>query len=249
MDVKIESITRSVAIAAAIAAFAQVRAEAYVLFGDGYVPRAEDTYVPADAGACCFGEYRTLTAQYLAQTFQATGSTPTSLTLGLANNLPSDVPAAPFRFRLLFTQAFGGFSPGAVLWESGDLSIPADVSGFHEYTLSLSGLNFSVGEQYAWVLDTYSTRDGLEDAGAYFANVGIDVPPYSYGGLYGQSASGLGRATDFAAPWVATGIDAAFLIRYSAVVPEPGTAGLALFALVSAVMSRRRSTTEKARTT
>ena len=145
---------------------------------------------------------------YLAQTFIATGEKPESILLGLSsNNFPS-------QFGLLFTEYNPGFHPGEVLWESKDLALTASNGQYHEYSFKLSGLKLDVGTQYAFILDTYVTRDGVLDLGGYFANLGIDVSPYLEGVQYFADATGLGREADFAATWINTGFDAAFLISY-----------------------------------
>lgn len=215
-------------------------ANAYILFGDGYVPNPTDTYVPADAGACCIGEASNFTNVYLAQTFTATGEKPESILLGLASNI-----SVPFQFRLLFTEVNAGFHPGAVLWESKDLAVPASAAGYNEYSFKISGLKLDVGTQYAWILDTYVTRDGVSDLGAYFANIGHDVAPYVDGVQYLADATGLGRDADFASTWINSGFDAAFLISYKdkklSHVPEPSMYAL-LFAGFGAAgfVARRR---------
>lgn len=227
----------TIAFAMICAGFLSGTANGYILFGEGYVPQPADTYVPADAGACCVGETHTLTNAYLAQTFEATGVNPASITLGLVNNLPGDVPPASFQFRLLFTEAYPGFHPGTILFESANLAIPASVMGFNEMTFAIAGVTFDVGSEYAWILDTYVTRDGIEDAGGWFANIGHDVPPYLDGVLYVANTTGLGRAADFESTWTNTGFDAAFLISY---VPEPPVLALLAIALAGFGFSRRR---------
>ena len=213
-------------------------AQQYILFGDGYVPKPHDTYVPADAGACCIGEASNFTNVYLAQTFKATGRRPESILLGLNSNIPS----VPFQFRLLFTEVELGFHPGEILWESRDLAIPPDTA-FTEYSFRIPGsLRFDIGSQYAWILDTYVTRDGINDTGAYFGNIGHDVPPYLDGVQHFADATGLGREADFASTWINSGFDAAFLISYrdDRRVPEPMTLALVGLGLAGLAMTRRR---------
>ena len=184
-----------------------------VLDGTSYVPRASDTYVPANAGACCIGEYYSLPNVYMAQTFAATGKIPKSITLGLVNNRPSDVPPAPFRFRLLLTEVVHlGFLPGRILWESADLAIPADRLGWHEVTYDIRGIQLQVGGEYAWILDTNTTRDGQQDAGGFQAN--LEINP-GVGRLFMAAATGAGRAVDFTQTWYYVNMSAAFLLRYS----------------------------------
>jgi hypothetical protein len=205
------------ALAAALSATAGHAQTAYVLFGNGYDPKPNDTYVRADSGACCFGEYHSFTASYWAQTFKATGKHPHSITIGLANNLPADVPPAPFRFRLLFTEVMDpGFRPGRVLWESPDQSIPIEAANYKEYTYDVRGIKFEPGRTYAWIIDTYSTRDSNEDAAAFFADLGINAPLYQDGRLYAGPATGAGRDADFASvSWTYGAMSASFLIRYA----------------------------------
>jgi len=184
-----------------------------VLDGADYVPRPSDTYVSANAGACCIGEYYSLTNVYMAQTFTATGKTPKSLTLGLANNGASDVPPAPFRFRLLLTEVLNiGFLPGKILWESDDLAIPADGLGYREVTYDIRGVQLREGSDYAWILDTYTTRDGVQDVGAFQANTVINP---GVGRLYMATATGAGRDVDFTQTWYYVGYSASFLLRYA----------------------------------
>ena len=211
----------------------------FILQGQGYVPKPHDTYVPADGGACCIGEASNITNVYWAQTFKATGRRPESILLGLA----SHTPATPFRFRLLFTEVEPGFHPGEILWESRNLALPAGVMGFNEYSFRIPrSLRFDIGTQYAWILDTYVTRDGVPDVGNFFVNIGHDVPPYLDGVQYFVDATGLGRETDFASTWITDGFDAAFLISYrdDRRVPEPMTLGLIGLGLAGLAMTHRR---------
>ena len=201
------------------------------------MPKPHDTYVPADAGACCIGEASNFTNVYLAQTFKATGRRPESILLGLVSNI--DVP---FRFRLLFTEVEPGFHPGEILWESRDLALPATDTMFTEYSFRISGLRLDIGTQYAWILDTYVTRDGVPDLGGYFANIGHDVPPYLDGVQHFADATRLGREADFASTWINSGFDAAFLISYrdDRRVPEPMTLALVGLGLAGLAFTRRR---------
>jgi hypothetical protein len=184
-----------------------------VLDGSDYVPRSSDTYVSANAGACCIGEYYSVTNVYMAQTFEATGKVPKSLTLGLANNQPADVPPASFRFRLLLVEVVhSGFLPGKILWESDDLSIPADGLGYREVTHDINGVKLTPGRVYAWILDTFSTRDGQQDVGAFQGNTIINA---DVGRLWMATATGAGRSVDFTQTWSYANMSAAFLLRYA----------------------------------
>ena len=212
--------------------------KASILFGDGYVRGRMTPMSRLMPGVCCIGEYHTLTTAYLEQTFKATGTHVQSLTVGVLDNFPSDVPPAPFRFRLLLTET-EALHPGAILWESSDLSV--DTSQLTDVTVDVGGVNLRQGSTYAWVLDTYSTRDGLQDVASILGTLAATWRRMKMAPLLG-TASGDGRASDFAAPWLQIGgLDAAFLIRY---VPEPGTLELAMLALVLIGMpslSRRKA--------
>jgi hypothetical protein len=189
----------------------------YFYPGTGYVAQPRDIYVPFDAGGLIIGEHYSVTIAYWAQTFTAAGRTPTTLTIPMFNNLA----ASPFRFRVLLVEALGGagqFTPGAVLWESSDAAIPEiPAPDPTEITFKVKGVRLTAGSRYAWVVDSYSTRDGVMDVGLLMANIGNTAPPYAAGEAYWQAASGQGRTADFAAswtPWDASG-DASFLLRFT----------------------------------
>jgi hypothetical protein len=140
----------------------------FILFGEGYVPQPHDTYVPADAGVGNIGEHPNIENVYLAQTFKATGRRPESILLGLANSFPS----APFRFHLLLTEVEPGFHPGEILWESRDLALPVGSQNYDEYSFRIPrSVRFDIGTQYAWILDMYVTRDGINDLAAYLGTL------------------------------------------------------------------------------
>lgn len=212
----------------ALALLASLSSTAYgdvLLLGDSYdyEPKASDTYVRADAGACCIGEYHSLTNHYVGQSFIATGKVPHSLTLGLANGEPGDVPPSTPKFRLLITELpASGFQPGKVLWEGGPYDIPASQRGYAEYSFNIRGVVLVPGQRYAWVLDTYSDRDGVQDVLNFYWNTGsgVTAPIYSNGQAWFQSASGQGRAADFAYPWwYAGGASMSFLLRHRGNAP------------------------------
>lgn len=181
--------------------------------GVDYEPKANDTYVQGDTGTCCVGEYYSLTIAYIGQSFVATGRVPYSLTLSLVNNQPGDVPPANPQFRLLITElGDGGFQPGKILWEAGPFAVAARL--YTEYTYEIKGVQLEPGKRYAWILDTYSERDGAQDAMSFLTNNGYNVPTYTFGEAWFQSATGQGSAADFAYPWTYYGHDISFLIRY-----------------------------------
>lgn len=136
---------------AAVLALLPVLTNADVLTGGNYEPKPNDTYVQMNSGACCVGEYHSISNVYIGQSFVATGRIPYSITLGLANNLPADVPPADPKFRLLLTELGPtGFQPTKVLWESGALVVSA--SNFAEYTYEIRGVH--PGAWYSVRLDS-----------------------------------------------------------------------------------------------
>lgn len=194
-----------------------------LLLATDYEAKANDTYVKADAGACCVGEYHSLTNVYIGQSFVASGRIPHSITLGLANNQPGDVPPSAPKFRLLITELPpSGFQPGKVLWEGGPYVIQQ--TSYAEYTFEIRGVVLTPGQRYAWVLDTYSDRDGAQDVLVFYWNSGtgnFGAPIYTGGQAWFQNAFGQGRAADFAYPWwYAGGGSMSFLLRYRGNAPS-----------------------------
>lgn len=191
----------------------------YFFPGTGYVTQPLDIYVPYDTTGLLVGEHSSVPVAYWAQTFIATGRSPATLTIAALNNLPGDVPPAPFRFKMLLVEAPGTaglFIPGAILWESGPVSISEVQSPqYSEVTFKIRGVHLTVGSRYAWVLDAYSTRDGAADVGQLMANMGREVPPYTQGEAYWRIATGQGRDVDFASPWTEWPGDVTFLLRFA----------------------------------
>jgi hypothetical protein len=229
-----------VAIGLTVCCVGAVKSQPLSLLGGETVATGTTIRVAADAGACCTGEYHSLENDYLAQSFRAIAEKPISLLLDLANNLPGDVPAAPFRFNLFLARGSGGTGLGRVLWSSGPFAIPADLMGYHDYSFAISGVHLDVGQTYSWVLDTYSTRDGAQDVGAWLGNIGHDVAPYLDGDLYVRKATGQGWRSDRAAGWTNTGMDAAFLMQFATAVPEPETYAMWLLGIGALMYSVRR---------
>jgi len=201
-----------------------------------YSPTLNETYVYGNGGACCIGESPSLTNVYMAQSFVAIAERPSHLVIGLANN---SYPSSDFKYKLLLTE-FSFDRVGEILYESSAASIPASLGSYNEYVFSLGGTALVPGATYAWIIDTYSTRDGVVDAGAYYANISYD---YSLGALYLLEATGLGRAHDFSRQWTNTGIDASFLLAYE--VKEPSSLSMgAVGALILLVVWRNGKKTQ-----
>jgi hypothetical protein len=118
--------------------FTSLANAAYILFGEGYVPQPSDTYVPADAGACCIGEAPNFTNVYLAQTFIATARSRVDLARPFEQQLPFAVHSA------CSSLSQPGFIRVKFYGEQGSRSYCA-CGQYHEYSFKLSGLKLNSG--------------------------------------------------------------------------------------------------------
>ena len=230
-------IFKSIAACLLFAAFTSnaLATSVFSALGGNYTPKSTDIFVQGNAGGCCVGDSNSITNVYMEQTFKATSTTPNALTLGLVNN---GVSSVPFQFRLLITE-LNGQLPTSVLWESSTQSVFS--TNWQDVIIPISELNLISGKSYAWVLNTFVTRDGNSDVGGVLLN--LNPYEYSDGTLYFNNATGQGREVDFASGWTNSGMDAAFLMTYSPTspVPEPSTLALMLGGLCTiGIVARRR---------
>lgn len=202
-------------------------------------------HVPFNGTACCIGEYNPITgvASYWAQTFYAPSEKVGDLKIWGLNN--EQYPGSVFDFRLLITATNSdyGFQPTSVLYESPKVSLNNQfITGL---TFDLSQLTFAQGTKYAFVIDSYVTRDGLIDIGQFMVNTNPDA--YPAGGSYALIATGNGRPADLNARWnlmdnltISFSLDATNAVS---AIPEPETYSLLLagLAVVGAAAKRRNA--------
>ncbi|WP_239292879.1 PEP-CTERM sorting domain-containing protein [Candidatus Nitrotoga sp. 1052] len=199
--------------------------------------------VPNNSSACCIGEYSPTThvTSYWAQTFIVPAAKVGDLKLLILNN--EQFPGSVFDFHLLVTEtdsSHSAFQPTSILYESSTISVSDRFPT--EFTFDLSELTFVQGIKYAFVIDTYATRNGFVDIGQFYVNT---IPSAYVGGeLYTLFATEQGRKADFNATWMPTSLDMSFSLEASkliSAVPEPETNVLILAGLgLMGVMTRRR---------
>lgn len=198
--------------------------------------------VPYNSSACCIGEYSPTThvTSYWAQTFIVPAAKVGDLKLLISNN--EQFPGSVFDFHLLVTETNSGFQPTSILYESSTISVSDRFPT--EFTFDLSGLTFVQGIKYAFVIDTYATRNGLIDIGNFFINTNPSA--YVEGEMYTLFATEQGRTADFNAAWMPASSDMSFSLGASklvSAVPEPETYVLILAGIgLMGVMTRRRKT-------
>jgi hypothetical protein len=196
---------------------------------------------------------------YVAQGFVApAASALDTVEFVLQQQSPSLDNAADNVFHLLITTAVGGtelgsptlIRPGAVLFESGDLTMPL-TGGTQSFPVNIGGLPLVDGATYAFVLDAFVTANNLPGKSAVGAVAHdtdpLDTTSYNGGHLFSLNLTDAQlsqtRAQHFTADWNDTvDHDIAFRAVFSA-VPEPGTGvlvglGVSVFA-VRASRTRR----------
>jgi hypothetical protein len=152
-----------------------------------------------------------------AQTFNALGSQPEVLTLHLTAP-PSDLDGlgGSFTFKLLITGADANGAPSGdtVLYTSQKVTIgPSAGNVPSPVSFDLSGLTLKQGQEYAWVIDSVSTRDGIPDLGV--------IPGFNIHDAYAGGKIYLGEpplnAPALAGPWLelhGNGFDFAFDLNF-----------------------------------
>jgi Ca2+-binding RTX toxin-like protein len=162
--------------------------------------------------------------EYFGQTFVAEGSRLNSISFKIDSTTGPD--ATEFKFLLVTTApTANGFHPGSVLFESSVLVQPTDGDNAYQIvTIDLGSLPVTPGQQYAFLLDAFATKDGsdgLSQLGAsFFGSTGSAYAGQHFVTLDADAGT---RATHFAADWTdwnggeSTNVDLAF----SAVFSDP----------------------------
>jgi hypothetical protein len=102
---------------------------------------------------------------------------------------------------------------GLVFYQGAVVSIPARADGggsLVEYKFDLSELHLEAGHQYAWIIDTVSTRDGVPDLAQ-----SLGMRGYEGGDFFGN----LGQTLE-GGPWIKSGFDLAFKLDFSNAVSD-----------------------------
>jgi len=168
--------------------------------------------VPFEATAGSVGEAESWIASYWGQSFVALGNRIKDFHFW-ALDAKDDVHPGSFDFRVLLVKG----EPNAtgtrtVLFESEPISI--DVNTGTEIAVNMDCAKLREGEHYTWIIDAYSTRDGILDWGSLYTTEpgSFDYPD---GQIFLKIATGLGRETDLNSEWCAYGFDTAFHMSFA----------------------------------
>lgn len=142
--------------------------------------------IPENGGCSPFGEPN---SAYYGQTFQALPGFADQLTFTLND---TGIEPDDTEFHVLLAE-WTGYGPGAVLFESGDLSV-ADGSGRTDVTVSLGGIDLVDGGTYVALLDAFVLFDGSEGTTVFVCDNGNS---YAGGSFVAYNADGGDRASHF----------------------------------------------------
>lgn len=152
-----------------------------------------------------------------AQTFTALGSSAEVLTVYMNSEyMVSEEFPGTFDFKLIVSDVnASGVPSGNLLYESDVVSVERSETQFIPVSFDLSGINFQAGQQYAWIVDGYSTLDEIPDHDSTLFN---RSDYYDQGGIYlGQPE--LGEPL-FGGPWNNVNLDFAFDLDFHNAVSD-----------------------------
>jgi len=173
--------------------------------------------VAGSASSCCIGETSSLAdlSSYWAQSFVALGRRIKQFEFYALDNF-GPIFNGPFKFRVLLVEGTpNSGEPKTVLFASNPISVPFAQNGgrFTTISVDMNCARLTTGSHYAWIIDAYSTRDGVLDVGQVYTTTPGDVG-YLDGQLYVLNATGLGLKDDLNATWFTSGADMAFHMAF-----------------------------------
>ena len=180
--------------------------------GDGEQTIGMDTLSVTNAHWSPFGESNTA---YYAQSFVATETDLSNVQFALAN------PSGPdnVEFRVLITELiedWSGVRPGAILFESGNLSLASNSSGDVRFSVDIDlASDLVIGHKYAVIYDSYVLFDGQHGTATLASQSGNPDP---IGQFFYLNVNGGDRASHFAnVDWSETssfGYDGGLILTY-----------------------------------
>lgn len=186
-------------------------------------PRLADTATPS-GGIGSLGEYVPFldgVSSYYGQTFIAPGSEEILASRLIFSMESGSQAPGPMPFRVLMVEATTGVSLSTLLFETSSFLLPGN-SGWTDFEISLGNTPLIGGLSYAWILDTFSDRDGVSG----IANVGTRNG-FADGSLFTLNVAGGTRSSHELAAFA--DIDLAFQLEFTTPSPVPAPPAIWLF--------------------